>query len=135
MLTIYRWDDAKIIDSIILTQDASGTYSYEFTADSRFPVGKSYTYIVSEQTTGGLVAGSGSVESMSLTTIAGLAAAAPGAERIAKKALDAIKAVESVVISKDNINIALTLQNLKESVDLIPSAMAKDGPSARLIGV
>ncbi|MBU1913277.1 MAG: hypothetical protein KKB22_07085 [Candidatus Omnitrophica bacterium] len=132
MLNIYRWDDKAIIEGVILTADASGTYTYEFKADSRFPAGKSYTYIISEQTTGGLVAGSGSVESMSLTTIAGLAASAPGAERIAKKALDAIKAVESVVISKDNINIALTLQNLKQSVDLIPSAFAKDGPSSQL---
>ena len=41
------------------------------------PRGKAYTYVVTEQKTGGLVAGSGVVESMSITTIAGLAAAAP----------------------------------------------------------
>ncbi|MDD5194400.1 MAG: hypothetical protein PHQ96_01830, partial [Candidatus Omnitrophica bacterium] len=64
--------------------------------------------------------------------IAGLAAAAPEAERAAKKSLDAIKALEAVLISGDNINIALTLKNLKDSVDNLPSVLAKEGPTPNL---
>ena len=112
-----------------------GVYTYDFKADNRFTPGKAYTYVISEQTTGGMVAGSGMVESMGITTIAGLAAAAPEAERAAKKALDAIKAVEAVVVSGENINIALTLQNLKHSVDALPETFAREGPSARVTQV
>jgi hypothetical protein len=79
-----------------------------------------------------MVTGSGMVESMGLSTVAGLASAAPEAERAAKKALDAIKAIEAVLTSGDNINIALTLKNLKESVDALPEVLSKEGPSAKL---
>ena len=41
----------------------------------------------------------------------------------AKKALDAIKAVEAVLISGESINIALTLKNLKDSVEELPTVM------------
>jgi len=135
MLDIYSWDNKTIINDIILTQSEPGLYSYEFTADSRFTAGKSYTYIITEQTTGGMVTGSGTVESMGLTAVAGLAAAAPEAERAAKKALDAIKSIESVLISGDSINIAVTLKNLKESVDALPETFAKEGPASRVTQV
>jgi len=109
-----------------------GFYVFSFVADTRFDVGKAYTYLVTESTTGGLVSGSGMVESMGITTVAGLAASAPEAERAAKKALDSIKSVEAVLISKDNVNIALTLQNLKSSVDALPAVLSKEGPNTQL---
>jgi hypothetical protein len=87
---------------------------------------------MTEPVTDGFEVGSGMVESMSLTTIAGLASAAPQAEQTAKKALDAIKAVEAVLVTGENINIAMTLKNLKDSVDALPAELAKEGPSARL---
>ncbi|MFH1867392.1 MAG: hypothetical protein ABH843_00350, partial [Candidatus Omnitrophota bacterium] len=131
MLDIYSWDNNLITGGIVLTDSITdGLYSYSFVITTSFTPGKAYTYVVSEQTTGGLVSGSGMVESMSLTSLAGLAAAAPGAERAAKKALDAIKAVEAVLISGESINIALTLKNLKESVDALPEVLSKEGPSA-----
>ncbi len=135
MLSIYSWDNKAIYSDMILLQTRPGFYVFEFKADpALFTVGKAYTYIVSEQVTGGLVSGSGMVESMGITTVAGLAAAAPEAERAAKKALDAIKAVEAVLVSNDNINIAMTLKSLKESVDELPSVLSKEGPSAQLTG-
>jgi len=149
LLDIYSWDNNRIINqafanNVTITKAnttignqtvtvRSATYAYNFQADkSRFTPGKAYTYIVSEQVTGGMVAGSGMVESISLTTVAGLAAAAPEAERAAKKALDAIKAVEAVLVSGENINIAITLKNLKESVDALPGVLAKEGPSEKI---
>jgi hypothetical protein len=135
MLDIYSWDNKTILDDIILIENTPGVYSYSFKADSRFNAGKAYTYIVSEQTTGGMVAGSGMVESMGITTVAGLAAAAPEAERAAKAALDAIKSVEAVLISGDSINIALTLKNLKDSVDALPETFAKEGPASKVTQV
>jgi len=132
-LTIYSWDNKYIIRDQVLTESSTpGLYVYEFKADARFTPGKAYTYMVTESTTNGMVSGSGSVESMSLTTIAGLASAAPEAERAAKNALDAIRAVEAVLISADNVNIALTLRNLKDSVDSLPEVLSKEGPSARI---
>jgi hypothetical protein len=130
-LYIYSWDEKAIVKDMYLRDTVTpGVYVYEFKADTRFTPGKAYTYVISEQeTTKGMVAGSGMVESMSITTIAGLASAAPAAERAAKKALDAIEAIEAVLISGDNINIALTLKNLKESVDALPEVLSKEGPS------
>ena len=115
---MYSWDNLAIATDQILEESGitDGLYIYEFEADSQFDVGKAYTYIVTESVTGGMVTGSGVVESMTLTAVAGLAAAAPEAESAAKKALEAIKAVEAAVVSGENINIALTLKNLKESV-------------------
>jgi hypothetical protein len=134
MLDVYSWDNKVILNDIQLEDpEAKGIYKYEFDADDRFPGGKAYTFVIVEKTTDGFIAGSGMVEAMSLTTIAGLAAAAPEAERVAKKALDAIKAVEAVVVSGDNINIALTLKNLKESVDALPETIAKESPSPKIL--
>ncbi len=130
LVSIYSWDNKVIIRDQPLEESAEtpGLYTYEFQADSRFTPGKAYTYIVQEPVeTYGMVSGSGMVESMSITTIAGLAAAAPEAERAAKKSLDAIKALEAVLISGDNINIAITLKNLKESVDALPATLAREG--------
>jgi hypothetical protein len=132
-LDIYSWDNDIIMNDIVLEDaEGKGVYSYNFETDQRFTPGKGYTFVIVEATTEGFAAGSGMVESMSLSTIAGLASAAPEAARAAKSALDAIKAVEAVVISGENINIALTLKNLKESVDALPATMAKEGPSARM---
>ncbi|MFA5373748.1 MAG: hypothetical protein WC354_06180, partial [Candidatus Omnitrophota bacterium] len=131
-LNIYSWDNNAIYSDVIMSQSRPGFYVFSFAADSNFAVGKAYTYLVSEQTTGGLVSGSGMVESMGISTVAGLAAAAPEAERAAKKALDAIKAVEAVLVSKDNINIALTLQNLKTSIEALPETLNKQGPNTQL---
>jgi hypothetical protein len=132
MLNIYSWDNLTIVRDQIMLETTPGLYIYQFAANERFTPGKAYTYIITEATTSGLVAGSGMVESMGITTVAGLASAAPEAERAAKKALDAIKAIEAVLTSGDNINIALTLKNLKESVDALPEVLNKEGPSAKL---
>ncbi|MBP7216817.1 MAG: hypothetical protein KBA46_06000, partial [Candidatus Omnitrophica bacterium] len=135
IVNLYSWDNEVIVQDVYMTESATqaGLYTYSFYADARFDPGKSYTYVVTEQvSTYGMVTGSGVVESMSITTIAGLAAAAPEAERAAKKALDAIKAVEAVVVSSDNINIALTLKNLKDSVEALPEAIAKEGATGKI---
>ncbi|MFA5099641.1 MAG: hypothetical protein WC547_02015 [Candidatus Omnitrophota bacterium] len=131
-VSIYSWDNKTIFGDQMMLETRPGFYIFSFQADTRFAVGKAYTYLVNEITTGGLVSGSGMVESMGITTVAGLAAAAPEAERAAKKALDAIKAVEAVLVSKDNVNIALTLQNLKSSVDSLPEVLNKEGPNSQL---
>jgi hypothetical protein len=133
-LNIYSWDEKTLVKDIFLKDDVtSGVYIYEFKVDNRFTSGKAYTYVIDESTTHGMVAGSGMVESMSMTTIAGLASAAPAAERAAKRALDAIEAIEAVLVSGDNINIALTLKNLKESVDALPDVLSKEGASPVIV--
>jgi hypothetical protein len=131
VLNIYSWDNVGLETNIYMTQITAGLYQYDFEVDSRFTPGKAYTYVIGDVVTGGLVTGSGMVESMSITTIAGLAAAAPEAERAAKKSLDAIKALESVLLSGDNINIALTLKNLKESVEALPEALGREMPTTK----
>ncbi|MCX7661403.1 MAG: hypothetical protein N2Z79_01805, partial [Candidatus Omnitrophica bacterium] len=133
VLNIYSWDNKPIVSNYPLVETQPGLYVYNFQADAKFTPGKAYTYIITESTTGGMITGSGLVESMSMTTIAGLAAAAPEAERAAKKALDAIKALEAVLISGEPVNIALTLKNLKESVDALPEVLSKEGPSAKIV--
>jgi uncharacterized protein (UPF0297 family) len=134
VLTIYSWNDIRIL-SVTMSETSDGLYTYGFVADARFTPGKAYTYTITEPDTGGLVSGSGMVESISLTTVAGLAAAAPEAERAAKKALDAIKAVEAVLISGESINIALTLKNLKESVEALPETLKKEGANEKAVQV
>jgi hypothetical protein len=131
---IYSWDNKILFSNQKFKPNSSnpGVYNYTFTADKRFDTGKAFTFIMTEPVTDGFEVGSGMVESMSLTTIAGLASAAPQAEQTAKKALDAIKAVEAVLVTGENINIAMTLKNLKDSVDALPAELAKEGPSARL---
>jgi hypothetical protein len=133
LLSIYTWDNKTIVSDVMMTETRPGFYVYQFLADTRFTAGKAYTFMVTEQTTGGMISGSGMVESMGITTVAGLAAAAPEAERAAKKALEAIKAVESVLVSNENINVSLTLKNLKESVDALPATLNKEGPSAAIM--
>jgi len=133
LVTIYSWDNKAIVADVMMTENRPGFYVYDFLADARFAVGKAYTFMVTEQVTGGLISGSGMVESMGITTVAGLAAAAPEAERAAKKALEAIKAIESVLVSNENINISLTLKNLKESVDALPETLNKEGPNTAIM--
>ena len=136
LLDIYSHDNKVIFDDVIMAATTTpGVYSYTFTADSKFTAGKAYSYVMVESSTSGFVTGSGIVESMSLTTIAGLAAAAPEAVRVAKKALEAIKAVEAAVTSGgENINIALTLKSLKESVeDTFRTKIAKEGVSPKIL--
>jgi hypothetical protein len=136
VVSIYSWDNKNLIREQYVTETTNaGLYTYDFKADSKFTPGKAYTYIASEQTTSGLVTGSGMVESMSMTTIAGLSASAPEAARAAKNALDAIKGLEAVLISGDNINIALTLKNLKDSIDALPESLSKEGPSSQIAKV
>jgi hypothetical protein len=129
ILNIYTWDNVNVIMDQFMTETTAGVYTYTFQAASTvFTPGKPYTYVITESVvTYGMVTGSGVIESMSITTVAGLASAAPGAERAAKKALEAIKAVEAVLVSGDNINIALTLKNLKDSVEALPEILSKEG--------
>jgi hypothetical protein len=133
LVSIYSWDNIALVQSQFLMESTTaGVYNYAFEADNTFDVGKAYTYIVSESVTGGLVSGSGMVESMSITSIAGLASAAPGAESAAKKALEAIKAVEAVLVSGEDINIGLTLRNLSDQVEELPEVLSREGPSAKV---
>ncbi len=133
LLDVYSHDNKVIFDDVNFTETTPGLYSYQFKANSRFTAGKAYSYVVVESTTNAFITGSAMVESMSLTTIAGLAAAAPEAERVAKKALEAIKNVEAVVVSGENINISLTLKNLKDSVDALPEQFAKEGVGPEIL--
>jgi len=129
MVNIYSWDNQSIIKDWVMVEASPGLYTFSFNADTRFTPGKAYTYTVSEQTTGGLVSGSGSVEEMSMTTIAGLASAAPEAERAAKKTLDMVKALEATIGSQDGVSIAITLKNLQDSVESLPEIIASQGTS------
>ena len=79
-----------------------------------------------------MVAGSGVVESMSMTSIAGLAAAAPEAERTAKKVLDAVNTLGAMLRTGDNTNIAVTLKSIKDSIEQLPSVLAKEGLSGKV---
>ncbi len=135
VLEIYSWDNKPIIQNVILTESPTrpGLYTYTFNADNRFAAGKAYMYMISEQTTGGFITGSGMVESMSISTVAGLASAAPEAERASKKALEAISAVTAAIGSGQNTNISLSLANLKEAVDALPGVINKEGPSTKII--
>ncbi|MBI5023833.1 MAG: hypothetical protein HZC18_02405 [Candidatus Omnitrophica bacterium] len=133
LLDIYSYDNKVIFDDVNFTETTPGLYSYQFKANSKFTAGKAYSYVVVESTTNGFITGSGMVESMSLTTIAGLAAAGPEAVRVAKKALEAIKAVEAVVVSGENINISLTLKSLKDSMDALPETIAKEGVTPKIM--
>jgi hypothetical protein len=126
LLTIYSWDNQTIIGNIIMPEVSEGFYEYSFMADSRFAVGKAYTYMITESDTGGLVTGSGIVEEMSITTVAGLAAAAPEAERTAKKILESMKSVESALGADDGVSIALTLKSLDETVEELPELISEE---------
>lgn len=67
------------------------------------------------------------VEEMSITTIAGLAASAPEAERTAKKTLELIKSLEASIGVEDGVSIAMTLKNLRDEVERLPEVIAKEG--------
>jgi len=135
LVSVYNYENKEVIASGKLIESSlnPGNYSFTFMADpTRFQAGKSYTFIVSEDTTGGLVGGSGTVESMSLTTIAGLVASAPGAESAAKKALDAIKGLEAVMTKGGDLaGVKDQIQSLKGVIDDLPTkltdAMRKEG--------
>ncbi|MFA5157334.1 MAG: Ser-Thr-rich GPI-anchored membrane family protein [Candidatus Omnitrophota bacterium] len=132
VLNIYSWDNKNLIPDKYFSELTDGLYTYSFKVDSRFTPGKAYTYVITEPITGGLISGSGTVESMSMTSIAGLAAAAPEAERTAKKILDAVAGLEGMLRTRDINNIALTLKSIKDSIDLLPSTLAKEGISGKL---
>jgi hypothetical protein len=134
ILNVYSWDNKPIIRDYRLQESATtpGMYTHQFKADAIFEPGKTYTYIVNEYESGGVVFGSGRVESMSITAVAGLAAAAPEAERAAKQCLEAMQALESVLVSRDFVNIGLTLRNLQQSVDRLPQIIAKEGSSGKI---
>ncbi|MBU1998116.1 MAG: hypothetical protein KKE64_01315, partial [Candidatus Omnitrophica bacterium] len=127
LISIFSSDGKVIYDSVPGARVASGLYELVFKADARFTPGQAYTYLVSEALSGGLVSGSGMVESMSMTTIAGLASSAPEAERAAKKAIEGIQALELLMgsTSKDGNSIMNTLNSLQESVDDLPRRIGK----------
>ncbi|MCD6229043.1 MAG: hypothetical protein J7K17_06205, partial [Candidatus Omnitrophica bacterium] len=127
MVSIYNADNEAVVKDWVMQETSPGLYTFEFTADERFPVGKAYTYIVTEQTTGGLVTGSGMVEEMSITTIAGLAAAAPAAERTAKQVLDSVKALELSLTGEGGVNISMHLQNIQAQIESLPEKIIEEG--------
>jgi hypothetical protein len=104
--------------------DRPGNYTFQFKAENaNFDPGQAYTYVVTEDITGGLVAGSGFVESISLTSVAGLASAAPAAERAAKEAVEAIKELEATMAKGGDVRSAL--KSLQKSVADLPNEVAK----------
>jgi hypothetical protein len=127
VLSVYNAENKQIIASGPMVESTTnpGNYSFSFRPDPRtFEAGKAYTFIVSEDTTGGLVAGSGFIESTSLTTIAGLVASAPGAEDAAKKALDAIKGIEAAMTKGGDVaGIKDQMAALKNVVVDLPDKM------------
>jgi hypothetical protein len=129
LLSIYNWDNSVIIESVPLTKVKSGLYNYTFTADSRFTPGKAYTYIVSEYWTGGLISGSGVIESTSLTTMQGLVSQTPMIKTAIDEAVDGVKALQAVLGSgsSDGSNIFHLLSSLQESVEELPAELAKGG--------
>jgi hypothetical protein len=135
ILSVYNHLNKEIVASALMKEDTTnpGNYSYKFKAsESNFKPGEVYTYIVTEETSGGLTAGSGLVESMSLTTVAGLAAAAPGAERAAKAALDAVKALEATMSKGGDVGgvkdaVADLQKTINEIPDMIQKTMTKEG--------
>ncbi|MFH0985437.1 MAG: hypothetical protein V1882_07850 [Candidatus Omnitrophota bacterium] len=136
VLSIYNFANKVVVASgaLVETKSNPGNYSFTFKADpGTFQAGKAYTFIVSEDTTGGLVAGSGFVESTSLTTIAGLVASAPGAEEAAKKALDIVKGIEAAMAKggADVDGVKDQIYKLKTVIEDLPGKfvdlMKKDG--------
>ena len=106
-----------------MTEDPArpGDYSYSFNAArGDFEAGQAYTYLVTEDVTGGLVAGSGFIESISLTSVAGLAAAAPAAEKAAKEAVKAIKELEASMMKGGDIKDTMKL--LRKAVEDIQTS-------------
>jgi hypothetical protein len=132
MVSIYSWDNIPIVENWPVPRAKSGLYVYTFKADDRFEPGKAYTYIVSDHITGGLISGSGLVESVSLTTIEGLVSQTPMLKSGIDETLEAVKAVEAVIGTADGTNIILSLQTLQESIEELPEQIAKEGPSGEI---
>jgi hypothetical protein len=125
VLSVYNFENKQIVASGAMMESSTnpGNYAFSFKPDPRqFQAGKAYTFVVSEDTTGGLVGGSGFIESTSLTTIAGLVASAPGAETAAKKALDAIKGIEAAMTKGGDIaGVKDQMMALKDIVVELPN--------------
>ena len=125
VLSIYNSDNKQVVASGAMMESSTnkGNYNFSFKPDPRqFQAGKAYTFVVSEDTTGGLVGGSGFIESTSLTTIAGLVASAPGAETAAKKALDEIKGIEAAMTKGGDIaGVKDQMMALKDIVVELPN--------------
>jgi hypothetical protein len=144
IVSVYNSENKEIIASGLMEESTEnpGNYSITFEAEAKnFKPGKSYTFIVTEDETGGLVAGSGFIESTSLSTIAGLVASAPGAETAAKAALDAIKGLEAVMTRGGDIaGVKDQMAALKGIVDELPNKLTdlmkgKDGGVAEVKSV
>jgi preprotein translocase subunit YajC len=131
VITIYTWDNKIVVKDFPLTQTTPGVYTYTFVGDSRFTPGKSYTYTITEATSDAFLTGSGSVESMGLTSIAGLASSAPTAAQAAENAVTEIQKVEAILGSSNNSNIIASLRSLQASVNALPETQAaQSGASA-----
>ena len=100
LLNIYTHDGGTALTTV-MPEVGDGLYQYTFVADNRFIAGKAYTYLISEEDTGGLVSGSGVVEAMSLTTIAGLAAAGADAKRVGEESLKMMEALQTSIGAND----------------------------------
>ncbi|HAJ57346.1 MAG TPA: hypothetical protein DCL35_06215, partial [Candidatus Omnitrophica bacterium] len=125
LLSIYDYTNKAMVVDIPMLETRPGLYVFETIASKdTFPAGKAYTYIMTESITQGLVSGSGMVESTSITSIAGLAASAPEAERTAKKVLDAVDDLRNVILSDNDVNVTTALRKLQKSVDELPQAVA-----------
>jgi hypothetical protein len=122
-LSVYNNKNRQVIANGLMSEDQSrpGNYSFAFPADAGdFEAGEAYTYVVTEDITGGLVAGSGFIEAISLTSVAGLAAAAPAAEKAAKEAALAIKDLREEMAKGGNVEESM--KSLKRAIDNMQSA-------------
>jgi hypothetical protein len=129
MVSIYNWDYTPIVENWPLSKAGEGLYVYTFKADSRFTAGKAYTFMVKDHISGGLVTGSGIVESVTLTTIEGLTSQTPSLKTAVDDTLEAVTALEIAVGSADETNVILSLQSLQESIEELPEQIAEEGTS------
>ncbi|MFC1658694.1 hypothetical protein ACFL1D_04815 [Candidatus Omnitrophota bacterium] len=130
LVSIYNWDYTPIIENWPITKVEEGLYVYTFKADSRFTAGKAYTYMVKDHVSGGLITGSGIVESVTLTTIEGLTSQTPLLKSAIDETLDAVTALEIAVGSDNDTNVILSLQSLQDSINELPEQLAQEGTSA-----
>ncbi|MFA7001656.1 MAG: hypothetical protein WC352_05885 [Candidatus Omnitrophota bacterium] len=143
LLSIYNNENTQVFSNVQLAESAvnPGNYYFSFqVATGSFTAGKSYTFVVSEETTGGLASGSGVIESTTLGAIMVLVASAPGAEQAAKEALDAIQGLEAVMTKGGDVaGLKAQIADIKSTVDQLPnllkSSLKSEKPEDSISGV
>ena len=125
--SVFTKNGGTVLNGSTMSEDSKrpGTYTASFLA-SRLTAGESYTFMVTEDTTGGLAAGSGIVESTSLSSLLGLVSAAPQAKSEAQAAKEAILRVEQMMTKGGEMNgVKDQITQLKTTIDQIPAMIEK----------